>query len=246
MRDKILVPGEEFRMRKTPATAITWFFKQVEYGIVLEDDCLPAVSFFRFCEELLIKYKDDERVMAISGTNFFEKYNTSMSYFFSVYGGNWGWASWKRAWHKFDYFISGWKNKQCKEQIKQFLSNENLFKYYSKSFDEFFSNPKNVILDYQWLFLRFANNGLSIIPSFNQFENIGFGADATHTFNRVINLSKLKTSKIQFPLQPNNYIVADSIYDDKVYEEFLKPVHASKINSNHKIVRRIKTYLKLK
>ena len=49
------------------SSAIDWFFEHVDEGIILEDDTLPHPTFFQFCEELLKRYRDDERIMLISG-----------------------------------------------------------------------------------------------------------------------------------------------------------------------------------
>ena len=83
--------------------AIDWFFENVEQGIILEDDCLPHPDFFRFCEELLIRYKDDEKIMMISGDNFQDGIKRGdASYYFSKFAHIWGWASWRRAWQHYD------------------------------------------------------------------------------------------------------------------------------------------------
>ncbi|MFP4332877.1 MAG: hypothetical protein ACLFQJ_06210, partial [Campylobacterales bacterium] len=63
------------------SSAITWFFENEEMGIILEDDCLPSQSFFWFCEELLERYKDDMRIMMVSGYNKVQRYNQQNSYF---------------------------------------------------------------------------------------------------------------------------------------------------------------------
>ncbi len=79
-----------------PATGISWVFDQVEEAIILEDDCIAHPTFFRFCDELLEKYRDDERIMHIAGNNFqFGNQRTSFSYFFSHHNICWGWASWR-------------------------------------------------------------------------------------------------------------------------------------------------------
>lgn len=93
------------------SSAISWFFEHVEEGIVLEDDCLPEISFFQFCSELLTLYKEDEKIYIISGTNMQNGINRGNgSYFFSNYPITWGWASWKRAWNYFNHDIPNYDN----------------------------------------------------------------------------------------------------------------------------------------
>lgn len=85
------------------ASGISWVFEKVEEAIILEDDCLPHPTFFRFCKELLERYRDDERIMQINGQNFQHKsMRTSYSYLFSYSNNCWGWATWRRAWQHFD------------------------------------------------------------------------------------------------------------------------------------------------
>src|SRR5690606_4355769 len=103
--------------------AISWFFDQEEYGIILEDDCLPERSFFPFCAAMLTTYRDDTRVMQISGTNFIGRYtpDPQYSYFFSKYGGIWGWASWRRAWKHFELSPEKYHQAKASQILKGFL-----------------------------------------------------------------------------------------------------------------------------
>lgn len=87
-----------------PINAINWFFKNEKFGVILEDDCVPDISFFSYCKELLIRYKSDERVFHISGNQFDTLKNIKYSYVFSRESHNWGWATWLRAWEQYEYF----------------------------------------------------------------------------------------------------------------------------------------------
>src|SRR6187402_998951 len=59
---KTLFRDENAGCKEAVSAAITWFFDNEEEGIILEDDCLPANSFFKFCDELLEKYRDNSAV----------------------------------------------------------------------------------------------------------------------------------------------------------------------------------------
>lgn len=134
-----------------PSTAINWFFQNVEEGIILEDDCLPHPDFFRFCEELLDYYRDNERIMEITGDNFqFGRKRGNASYYFSKYTHNWGWATWRRSWRHYDYG----------------LIDADLAKH---------------VWDVQWMESVARNNGLTVVPNVNLVSNVGFGPEATHT-----------------------------------------------------------------
>ena len=80
---------------------LPWAFEIAEEAIILEDDCLPNQTFFRFCQELLKKYRYDERVMTISGSNLLVEWKSDIQdYHFSNHFSCWGWASWRRVWQK--------------------------------------------------------------------------------------------------------------------------------------------------
>lgn len=174
-----------------PADAISWFFNEVEAGIILEDDCLASHSFFKFCEILLKEYKDDSQVLAISGFNYFGEWRKKeIDYFFSD-GGNWGWASWRRAWHLFDFNMATWQtaNEDTKERILQFYPDfENLYhKIVDQNYDAW---------DIQWHYARLYHNGFSITPSVNLVQNIGFDEQASHTKKSFSSFAKLKAIDI--------------------------------------------------
>ncbi len=220
--------------------ALNWFFDNVEQGIMIEDDCLPAFSFFSFCDELLERYKNDDRIMAITGVNYFFEHNTNSSYVFSMHGASWGMGTWKRAWRKFDYSIAAWGKRSVKNKIRKFMDDADLFKYYAKYFDWHVKDTANGVWDYRWFFCRLFNQGLSIVPAFNQIKNIGFGPDATNTFDVESKLAKLEIAELAFPLRTNNNIAADSSYDGRIYEEIIKSPPAPKISLLRRVLRRLK------
>lgn len=179
-----------------PAEAITWFFENVEQGIILEDDCLPDQSFFWFCEELLEYYKYDERIMHITGNNFqFGEVIGVASYYSSIYTHNWGWATWKRAWAKFEYILKDVKIFTTSQSFYDLFSSDSERKFWQKSFSGL--NGENYdVWDIQWQYCIQKNNGISLIPNKNLVSNIGFGQDATHTYDCDSLLSKISTSSI--------------------------------------------------
>ena len=123
------------------SSAIDWFFKNVEEGIVLEDDCLPSQSFFWFCQELLERYRNDERVMLIGGNNRGVDFLKNHSYFFSKYVQIWGWATWRRSWEKYDSKIRKWK--LVKEQIGNYIYSPKEVKLRIKQFDNVYNNKSS-------------------------------------------------------------------------------------------------------
>lgn len=199
-RDKNLGCGQ------CPATAITWFFENVEEGIILEDDCLPSQSFFYFCEELLIRYRQNQKIFMISGDNFIPKsFNIiNPSYSFSNIPHIWGWATWRRAWIKFDFNISDLPEFVDNKIIDSIWSDKKIKRYWLDLFWKVYKEDLD-IWDYQWVYTIWKNHGVCINPSQNLVSNIGLNNNGTHTlckFNRLVNIPN---EEIKFPLKhPQN------------------------------------------
>lgn len=211
-RDKNLGCG------KAVSEGITWFFKQEEEGIILEDDCLPDISFFRFCSELLVRYKDEEKVMSISGSNLLNypwKVN-GQSYFWGL-GGIWGWATWRRAWDKYDYTMKGWGDQFVKKRLEQAIHSEEWFRFYYPMFEACFNGTLDT-WDIQWLYTTLVNEGLSINPEVNLVKNIGFGIEATHTTNLNKFIETQIAESILFPLKHPKHRNVDLVQLRKMYE----------------------------
>jgi hypothetical protein len=193
--------------------AIAWFFENVEMGIILEDDCLPDISFFFFCDELLNRYKHNEKIVSICGTNILPNFFDIHSYIFSLYGGNWGWAAWRRSWELFDYKMDSWKNIKNQKIIRKNIQSKNEYLGIKKMFDLMISEKRLDTWDIQWFYSRLLNNKLSIVPTKNLVKNIGFGSFATHTFELDNQLNQLTINKIDFPLIHNKKIKPNRKFD---------------------------------
>ncbi len=184
--------------------ALNWFFKNVENGIILEDDCLADESFFEFSETMLQKYKKYADVMHISGDNFFDQSQKNKnSYLMSSYPHVWGWATWRRAWNKYDFKIKKWSGKNLIQKIKSIRGNLwNKF-YWTAMFDSVLYKA-NDTWDFQWVYAMMENNGLSIFPGVNLVTNIGFGASSTHTSSATSYLANLKRFSLNDDVSLNN------------------------------------------
>jgi len=198
---KTLLRNQNLGCKMAISGAINWFFEDVEDGIILEDDCLPDESFFPFCSELLDRYRNDETVMSISGTNLLgnKLQDIGSSYFFG-HGGIWGWATWKRAWAHYDIEMTGWGNTKNKEAVLDRLLTDEWRAFYTNMFDAAYRGDLDT-WDAQWLYSMLVNNGLGVHPIINLVKNIGFGADATHTHNEKDYVSRLESHKMLFPLR---------------------------------------------
>ena len=202
------------------SSGLDWVFSEVEEAIILEDDCLPAPSFFNYCEALLEHYRCDERIMHISGNNFQAGQSiTNYSYYFSKYTFVWGWASWRRAWKHYDVDLKTWSSSRKLDVVISMCETPHEQKYWSDIFDRVFNNAVDT-WDYQWLYACWSQNGLSILPNSNLVSNIGFGSDATHT-NYESPLAQLPVSNIWGIKHPQcvfNNRVADTYIFKHYYE----------------------------
>lgn len=172
------------------SNAINWFFENEEEGIILEDDILPHEDFFVFCENMLNKFRLDERVWSVTGCNF-QKGNIrgKNSYYFSKHCHCWGWATWKRCWKEYDKDIKLWPKLKKQKILNSIFKHDYQAKYWSKIFDDFYYHQKPDTWDYPWSFCCFINGGLTVTPNFNLIENVGFDNDATHTKIALPNLN---------------------------------------------------------
>lgn len=192
------------------SSGIEWFFENVEEGIILEDDTLPHPTFFRFCEELLEKYRDDERVSIISGDNFqFGRRRNSYSYYFSRYHHIWGWASWRRFWKSYDVDMKLWPEIRDGGWLNDLLGGEKAsVEFWMRAFEGVYQGKVDT-WDYQLTFAAWVQGCLSIISNVNLISNIGYGPDATRTTGES-KFANMKTEAIAFPLLHPRYILRDS------------------------------------
>jgi len=216
--------------KRRVASGLDWVFSIVEEAIILEDDCLPHPTFFPFCQEMLERYRDDQRIMTISGNNFqYGQRRTPYSYYFSRYAHVWGWATWRRAWKCYDVDMNQWpevrtgywlfdilgsmradiKNGQCHFDV---MGSMQAIEYWYKIFDSTYAGKIDT-WDYQLIFTSWLQNALHILPNVNLVSNIGFGVDATHT-KIVRKCANMPVEEAKFPLQHPPFIIRDAGADD--------------------------------
>lgn len=206
------------------SSGISWVFSIVDRAIFIEDDCIPDPTFFRFCDELLEKYKDDKRIMTISGNNFqYGKNPITESYYFSRYPHIWGWATWKRALKHYDPDLNDWPTRRKTNWLHDVTHNFVSSKYWQYIFDKVYEGKINT-WDYQLTYACFANNGLNIIPSHNLVTNVGYDNSATNTKVRSRAMGQLSTP-IDFPLVHPRGIEANQPADATTDRHvFLSPI----------------------
>ena len=212
---KTLFRDKNLGCKKGVSSAITWFFEQEEQGIILEDDCVPHLDFFTFCENLLDRYAEDERVSAITGNNFQNgKWRGDASYYFSRYNHCWGWATWKRSWKNYDPNIKFWLNWSNSKAWDNFIPSKIERKYWSKIFNLVHLGEIDSWA-YPWTASTWYKKGLTVTPNVNLVSNIGFGDNATHTILKENEFSKMLTNNL------NNIIYTKKVKRNKIADDWI-------------------------
>ncbi|MCI7399091.1 MAG: hemolysin hemolytic protein [Prevotella sp.] len=193
-------------------TAIDWIFETEKYGIILEDDCVVSKSFFPFMEDILVRYKDDQRIGMVAGTNPIEKYRGRTSFHFSRFKSCWGWATWARAWKNMDMDMT-WRETDMMSVINNSGFNS---RHNSKWHFQLKCIDRNHVSawDWQWYFSLAAQNQLCVYPAVNLVSNIGNDIEATHTSFGDITRER---HELPLPLTAPS-IVAPDYHFDKMFD----------------------------
>ena len=207
--------------RRRVSSGIDWVFSVVDEAIILEDDCVPHPTFFRFCEELLERYRAEERVMTIGGTSFHASPASAASYWFSRFPHVWGWATWRRAWRRYDVNIGRWPDVRHADELRHVIPWLRDRGRWTSTLDRLHRGEIDT-WDYQWAFAIWLHGGLSIVPEVNLVSNVGFGDDATHT-TVSSNLAARPAEALPFPLRHPFMLQADLPADRFTQRHAMRP-----------------------
>jgi hypothetical protein len=209
--------------KRRVSSGLTWLFEQVEEAIILEDDCLPDPTFFRFCQELLERYRHDRRIGMVSGANFqFGQGRVDSSYYFSKYSMIWGWASWRDRWlGTYDVALEKWPRIRDEDALADLVGSEHERRYWQKVFERVYRGEIDT-WDYQWFFANFLEGRRSIVPAGNLISNIGYGQHATHTTNEESKLANIPVTPMTFPLRHPPGVFASSDKDRRTFDAYFR------------------------
>jgi hypothetical protein len=177
---KTLFRNDNVGCKVAVSSAISWFFEHVEKGIILEDDCLPNLDFFKFCSDMLGYYRDNKEIWQINGTCWSKK--LFKNYSFTNYPLIWGWATWRDRWQQYDLEMTTFDEYLSSGRLAEVSKNKSVHDH----FTNFFQKCKYDSLDTwdcQWVLTIFYHRGICICPDRNLISNTGCGVDATHTHN---------------------------------------------------------------
>ncbi len=236
---------ENLGCRRRVSSGLSWVFSQTESAIILEDDCAPSPSFFRYCDELLEKYRHEPKVMMISGTNLLRESAAAGDYLFTMHGICWGWATWKRAWSTYDVDLSSWPETKQTDPFRALPFHETELDSFKKALDNLCGKDprewKHNTWDYQWDYNRYIHKGLAITPKRNLVANIGFGSGATHTHDKNHKLANIPTTTLDFPLEHPTSIELSREYEERYYREIVRKTLHRRVGN---FFRRAKRFLR--
>jgi len=216
-------------LKKRFASGINTVFQKEDRAIFIEDDCIPSITFFRYCDELLEKYVNNPQIGIISGDNFlFGQPKIKESYYFSRYPLIWGWASWRRAWKGYDPEITTWKIGEVNSWLSDYLGSKVASLYWHLIFNNV---KKNIIKtwDYQLTYHFFKSRMLHITPKVNMVTNVGIDSHATNTKIKSRGMGQT-ANDIEFPLIHPTSIVRNIAADTKVEKTvFITPIIATSL-----------------
>lgn len=220
---------ENLGLKKRVITGLNWVFQQVEEAVILEDDCIASLDFFGFCDNLLMRYRNDERVWCISGSNFQNgQSHGEASYYFSKYPHCWGWATWRRAWKEFSGCIPFWSQWRESSEWISFMSDPRERHYWQEIFNT--SHAGEIASwAYPWTASVWKAGGLTAIPQVNLVRNIGFDDSGTHTKNGKFSLS-VPTNPLPELRHPSE-VVVNAKADAYVFNTVFCPAEVSQKNS---------------
>jgi hypothetical protein len=202
-------------LKKRTISGLDWVFKNEERVIFLEDDILMDADGFRFLEEMLNQYENDDRIMHITGYNRVGTWKSDIQdYHFSYYPAVWGSAIYRRAWEKYDPDMKLWESDRIRKRVRDVLADDNQFDERKDTYKQAISGEVD-----SWSipfgFVTLINSGLSVVPSRNLVTNIGMGEKATHTGGG--SKSYADRYEMEFPIQENEFVAVDRGYDKKVH-----------------------------
>jgi hypothetical protein len=227
------------------SSAIDWFFANETEGIILEHDCLPAHSFFWYCDRLLEKYRYDTRIWLISGSNLLKgKKWGDASYYYSHLTNGWGFATWKRSWDMYDVNLSQFEESEVRGYLEKIFTDKMIIGQWEKLFRETKSGKINT-WDYQATFVHLFNNCLNIIPNQNQVSNIGFGEGAENTLNADHAFAAISLEEMDNIIHPKLMLPQKEADHEVLLLEFLPAIeHQKSLRKHNSARRKFKRWLK--
>jgi hypothetical protein len=230
--------------RRAVSSGISWFFSEVEQGIILEDDTLPDPSFFDFCEAALQRYASEERVKIVSGHNPQVSTRSASDVVFSRYPEIWGWATWRRTWRDYEVELRDWPSAEVRKCMRVWLRSRHAETFWANYFD-YIKNGLDT-WDVQLNYLLYRQRGLAAVARTNLVRNIGFFADATHTVDPDDQRKSIPAIPLVGPPSFPGTIEPDERFDAWLVENRYQSEQATLRGRIKEMLRRPRAFLRSK
>jgi hypothetical protein len=148
-------------------------------AIVVEDDLLLAPGFLAYMNAALDHYADHHAVFQVSGYMFdvpeFAKRRDALFLPFTV---SWGWATWKRAWDRFDSSATGWDRLLVDNVLRKRFDIDGNYRFSTMLVQQMIGRRDSWAI--RWYWTAFQNDALTIFPPKTLVTNIGFDGTGSH------------------------------------------------------------------
>ncbi len=214
------IASENMGIRKRFVTGLGFVFSKVEEAIIVEDDCLPDLSFFSFQQEMLAKYRNESSIGLVCGFNPLGSAPEVLDpYFFSVFSTVWGWGTWKRVWDTYDPNAKQWLTPKGRKAIKALIETKSAQRFWGHNFDLVSRRPNYSTWDYQMVFNQLINQRLNVFPRTSLVSNIGFSIDANHTMDVNHPLASVRSQELLGSFRDDVPTVANKDFDLKLEKD---------------------------
>ncbi len=210
-------------LRRRVESAIDWVFVHEASAIVLEDDCWPGPDFFRFADAMLHRFEDDHRVGAVAGSTAAARVGggpqVGGDYHFSAVGLPWGWGTWRRAWRDYDRDLASWPELRRSGWLEAQVG-----PVAARQWATLFDHADRIESWWiRWQLTHWAHGRWAVVPKENLVENVGGGADATHTRpgTAYASLMGLPVGRLADPIEHPRWWVRDAELDRRTLEALL-------------------------
>lgn len=146
--------------------------------IVLEDDLVVSQYFLEYMNTALERYRDDDRVMQISGHMFPTEFLATTDAVFLPMATSWGWATWARAWQHFDPKSQGVAQLRADSQLRRRFNLDGAYNYFTMLESQLTGQIDSWAV--RWNLSVFLRDGLILYPRTTLVTNIGFDGSGTH------------------------------------------------------------------
>ena len=198
-------------------TAWDWFFSQEDEMIFIEDDGVPCVSFFYYCQELLEKYRHDNRIAYIGGVNYGLKYGPYSYFFTRQCAATYSMATWKRVYKLYEYNMDSYLFVRDSKTFQNNFCSKFSYKFHLQKWDKYICSIKEDkrlnTYDTQMVYLVYKNDMYCIYPNVNMVSNIGLDRGGAN--NDINPKSKLA---LKFGNRPR-YEISEIIHPKEFFVE---------------------------